>query len=100
MGDVGIDVGVPMLTEVIPQLHVAAILLETHAGTVVVGSSILGRDRAAEPAAAYLIGSLCLDSSITSCPKIDGGFHVVAICRGCTCDNVEHTAHGIASVEN
>ena len=42
MGDVGIHIGIPMVVEVIAQFQVTPILLKTHAGTVVVGASILG----------------------------------------------------------
>ena len=41
MGDVGINVCIPVRCEVVGKFQVSSVLLETHIGTVVVGTAVL-----------------------------------------------------------
>ena len=86
-----------MVVEVIAQLQVATILLETHARTVVVCATILGRHRAAELPAAYLVGCFGLEGAITARAKVD--VCADAIFTSLTGHDVHHTSHRIASVK-
>ena len=41
VGDIGIDVGIPVVVEIVAQLHITAILLKAHTRAVVVGAVVL-----------------------------------------------------------
>ena len=96
--DVGIDVSVPVLVEVITQFQVTAILLEAHVGTVVVRAVVLRRHRGRELPAAHLVAYLRLDGTVTPRSCIDSGLYTVAV--HAPRHNVDDTAHGVAAVKD
>ena len=88
-----------MVVEVIAQFQVTPILLKTHAGTVVVGASILGGNGARELSTAYLVGNLGLQGSIAACADIDICMNRIATCRA-TRYNIDDTTHRIRTIEH
>ena len=94
---VGINIRVPVVVEVVAQLHVAAILFESHTRAVVVGATVLCRDGAAELTGAHLVRSFCLHRAIAACSKIDVGIHtVLAHSSG---DDIHDTAHRVRTIK-
>ena len=93
MGDVCIHIGFPVGIEVVTQFQVAAILLESHAGAVVVGAVILGSGGGGEFSAAHLGACLCLHRSITAGAHVD--VRAPSVGLHATGHDVHHTAHGV-----
>ena len=102
--EVGIDVGVPMLVEVVAQFQIAAVLLETHARTVVVRAAVLTGEGAGEASGTGLIGHLCLHRSVGAAAELQlGGNPVATFAEGGIAapgDDVDDAAHRIAAVEH
>ena len=97
MGDVSINVSIPVLREVVAQFQIAAILLKAHARTMVVGTIVLRCYSRRELAAANLVGGFSLNGAVTAGPQVDMGLHAILVHRAC--DDVEHAAHSIRAVE-
>ena len=98
VGDVGIDICIPVVVEVVTQFQITAILFKTHSRAVVVGASVLCRDGAAELAASQLVGGFCLNGAVAAGAKINAGLHAVFLHRAC--HDIHHAAHGIRAVEH
>ncbi len=98
MRDIRIDIRIPVRMEVVTQFQVPPILLETHAGAVIVGAPILCCHRTGELAAAHLVRSLCLDSAVAASPQIDRRLHTILMHS--TGHDIDDTPHGIRAIEH
>ena len=98
MGDIGIHISIPMAIEIVPQFEITSILLKTHIGTVIVTTSILHGNGAAETTTPHLISGLCLNGTITSCTYIN--HRIDTIFMRCPSHDIDHAPHCIRAIKH
>ena len=94
--DVGIGKSLPVVGELVAELHIAAELFELAVGSVAVAALVLSAHDTAEPAHTEAVHTIGLHGSVAAALQSDVGLAAVLV--HLTGNNVQHTAHGIASI--
>ena len=88
----------PVLCQVIRQLGIAAVLLESHVRSVSVGAVVGEGGRAAEASLAHAVDPLGLHRAVGACTQVDvRPYPVLVHLAG---DDVDDAAHGVGAVEH
>ena len=97
MGHIHIAAQIPVVGNLIAQLGIAVVLLETHVGAVTVGAVVRGADEACEFPFAYAVGHLALQGVERAVSQVDVGLYpLFAHPAG---NDIDYPAHGVRPIE-
>ena len=98
MCDVEVNKRVPVGVEVVSNLSISAILLKSHAWSVIVGATVVGSNGGGYALVPPSVGKAGLERAETACAEREVGAGAVLL--GLSGNDVDNAPHGVAPVEH